>query len=41
MTEQIDVDLPSDPPVLHFAKRQDVVVFPMSTLRNGELGIQN
>lgn len=30
MTEQIDVDLPSDPPVLHFAKRQDIVAFPMT-----------
>jgi uncharacterized protein YqjF (DUF2071 family) len=29
MTEQIGVTLPADPPVLHFARRQDVVAFPM------------
>jgi uncharacterized protein YqjF (DUF2071 family) len=30
MTEQIGVVLPADPPVLHFARRQDVVAFPMT-----------
>ena len=30
MTEQIGVTLPAEPPVLHFARRQDVVAFPMT-----------
>ena len=29
MTRQIELELPGDPAVLHFAKRQDVVAFPM------------
>jgi uncharacterized protein YqjF (DUF2071 family) len=30
MTEQIDLPLPRDAPLLHFARRQDVVAFPMT-----------
>jgi hypothetical protein len=32
MTRPIQLDLPDDEPVLHFAKRQDVVAFPMQTV---------
>ena len=30
MTEQIGMTLPAEPVVLHFARRQDVVAFPMT-----------